>query len=218
MKLASSLFPNQWRLLAASPQFCLQAFIFSTGTLISSSYPWFFIPWFRFCSPLTSLSLFISLHHKVSHFLVSNLASMSESSDSCFSSRHFKLPAHFLHYSKADWNPCLSGKFPLWNHCLLSYNFFEYKCPALVSNLWGKVLISWNGFGFDLQEKQPPVQEGLGAFQKLPMVMPSIDLYCSALKKSKRVQPTKGNWFLSYRFVHTFRLFNWVFVHFWSQA
>lgn len=48
-------------------------------------------------------------------------------------------------------------------------------------------------FGFGLQEKQsPPVQEGLGAFQKLPMVMPSIDLYASALRKSKRVQPTKG--------------------------
>ncbi|XP_022560997.2 GTP-binding protein 4 isoform X2 [Brassica napus] len=36
------------------------------------------------------------------------------------------------------------------------------------------------------------MQESLGAFQKLPMVMPSIDLYSSALRKSKRVQPTKG--------------------------
>ncbi|KAG7652326.1 Nucleolar GTP-binding protein 1 Rossman-fold domain [Arabidopsis thaliana x Arabidopsis arenosa] len=42
------------------------------------------------------------------------------------------------------------------------------------------------------EKQSPPVQEGLGAFQKLPMVMPSIDLYCSALRKSKRVQPTKG--------------------------
>lgn len=65
-----------------------------------------------------------------------------------------------------------------------------------------------NGLGFGLQEKQPPVQEGLGAFQKLPMVMPSIDLYCSALKKSKRVQPTKGNRFIWYGFVRKFRRFN----------
>lgn len=36
------------------------------------------------------------------------------------------------------------------------------------------------------------MQESLGAFQKLPMVMPSIDLYSSSLRKSKRVQPTKG--------------------------
>ncbi|KAH0919115.1 hypothetical protein HID58_026775 [Brassica napus] len=42
------------------------------------------------------------------------------------------------------------------------------------------------------EKKGPPVQESLGAFQKLPMVMPSIDLYSSALRKSKRVQPTKG--------------------------
>ncbi|AEE36446.1 P-loop containing nucleoside triphosphate hydrolases superfamily protein [Arabidopsis thaliana] len=42
------------------------------------------------------------------------------------------------------------------------------------------------------EKQSPPVQEGLGAFQKLPMVMPSIDLYASALRKSKRVQPTKG--------------------------
>ncbi|KAL0665507.1 hypothetical protein Bca4012_102345 [Brassica carinata] len=42
------------------------------------------------------------------------------------------------------------------------------------------------------EKEGPPMQESLGAFQKLPMVMPSIDLYSSALRKSKRVQPTKG--------------------------
>ncbi|KAF8379138.1 hypothetical protein HHK36_028567 [Tetracentron sinense] len=34
--------------------------------------------------------------------------------------------------------------------------------------------------------------ETVGAFQKLPMVMPSIDLLYSAIRKAKRVSPTKG--------------------------
>ncbi|XP_042482634.1 GTP-binding protein 4 isoform X2 [Macadamia integrifolia] len=34
--------------------------------------------------------------------------------------------------------------------------------------------------------------EPVGAFQKLPMVMPSIDILCSALRKARRVTPTKG--------------------------
>ncbi|GLT64691.1 hypothetical protein SLA2020_371680 [Shorea laevis] len=34
--------------------------------------------------------------------------------------------------------------------------------------------------------------ETVGAFQKLPMVKPSVDIFCSALKKAKRVSPTKG--------------------------
>ncbi|KAM7266503.1 hypothetical protein ACFE04_004400 [Oxalis oulophora] len=34
--------------------------------------------------------------------------------------------------------------------------------------------------------------ETLGAFQKLPMVMPSVDILMSAMKKAKRVGPTKG--------------------------
>ncbi|XVE86221.1 hypothetical protein DITRI_Ditri18aG0018100 [Diplodiscus trichospermus] len=34
--------------------------------------------------------------------------------------------------------------------------------------------------------------ESIGAFQKLPMVMPSVDIFHSALRKAKRVLPTKG--------------------------
>ncbi|KAL0397441.1 UNVERIFIED_CONTAM: Nucleolar GTP-binding protein 1 [Sesamum calycinum] len=34
--------------------------------------------------------------------------------------------------------------------------------------------------------------EAVGAFQKLPMVMPSVDILYSALRKAKRVSPTKG--------------------------
>lgn len=34
--------------------------------------------------------------------------------------------------------------------------------------------------------------ESVGAFQKLPMVMPSTDILYSALRKAKKVSPTKG--------------------------
>ncbi|XP_056162504.1 nucleolar GTP-binding protein 1 isoform X2 [Syzygium oleosum] len=34
--------------------------------------------------------------------------------------------------------------------------------------------------------------ENVGAFQKLPMVMPSVDILYSALRKAKRISPTKG--------------------------
>lgn len=34
--------------------------------------------------------------------------------------------------------------------------------------------------------------EAVGAFQKLPMVMPSVDILYSSLRKAKRVSPTKG--------------------------
>ncbi|XP_009612741.1 uncharacterized protein LOC107778132 [Nicotiana tabacum] len=42
------------------------------------------------------------------------------------------------------------------------------------------------------KEKLTPEVEKIGAFQKLPMVMPSVDILHSALKKAKRVSPTKG--------------------------
>lgn len=35
--------------------------------------------------------------------------------------------------------------------------------------------------------------EMVGAFQKLPMVMPSIDILSSAQRKARKVTPTKGN-------------------------
>lgn len=51
------------------------------------------------------------------------------------------------------------------------------------------------GFGRRLafQVRVAKALETVGAFQKLPMVMPSIDILYSALKKAKRVSPTKGN-------------------------
>ncbi|KAL6130494.1 hypothetical protein ACLB2K_068873 [Fragaria x ananassa] len=42
------------------------------------------------------------------------------------------------------------------------------------------------------EEKSPEILEGVGAFQKLPMVMPSVDILYSALRKAKKVAPTKG--------------------------
>lgn len=36
------------------------------------------------------------------------------------------------------------------------------------------------------------ILEKTGAFQKLPMVMPSIDILSSAKRKAKRVPPSKG--------------------------
>lgn len=42
------------------------------------------------------------------------------------------------------------------------------------------------------KDKELGTQEVVGAFQKLPMVQPSIDILYSALRKSKRVAPTKG--------------------------
>ncbi|KAJ0430237.1 putative nucleolar GTP-binding protein [Helianthus annuus] len=38
----------------------------------------------------------------------------------------------------------------------------------------------------------PVALDTVGAFQKLPMVMPSVDIYYSALRKARRVSPTKG--------------------------
>ncbi|KAL8549225.1 hypothetical protein ACS0TY_008175 [Phlomoides rotata] len=43
-----------------------------------------------------------------------------------------------------------------------------------------------------VQDKVAMPMEAVGAFQKLPMVMPSVDILYSALKKAKRVSPTKG--------------------------
>ncbi|KAL2491378.1 P-loop containing nucleoside triphosphate hydrolase superfamily protein [Abeliophyllum distichum] len=43
-----------------------------------------------------------------------------------------------------------------------------------------------------IKEKAAAPLEAIGAFQKLPMVMPSFDILYSALRKAKRISPTKG--------------------------
>ncbi|XP_021300426.1 nucleolar GTP-binding protein 1 [Herrania umbratica] len=42
------------------------------------------------------------------------------------------------------------------------------------------------------KDKRSPQVETIGAFQKLPMVMPSVDIFHSAMRKAKMVLPTKG--------------------------
>nr|XP_023875153.1 nucleolar GTP-binding protein 1 isoform X2 [Quercus suber] len=44
----------------------------------------------------------------------------------------------------------------------------------------------------EIKDKSSAQLDTVGAFQKLPMVMPSVDILYSALKKAKRVSPTKG--------------------------
>ncbi|KAL6543675.1 hypothetical protein OROGR_010172 [Orobanche gracilis] len=46
--------------------------------------------------------------------------------------------------------------------------------------------------GSKIKNKVVVPLEAVGAFQKLPMVMPSVDILYSALRKSKRVSATKG--------------------------
>ncbi|KAL4568280.1 hypothetical protein LXL04_023889 [Taraxacum kok-saghyz] len=42
------------------------------------------------------------------------------------------------------------------------------------------------------KDTTPETLDTVGAFQKLPMVMPSVDILYSSLRKVKRISPTKG--------------------------
>lgn len=42
------------------------------------------------------------------------------------------------------------------------------------------------------KDTAPAILDTVGAFQKLPMVMPSVDILSSALRKARRISPTKG--------------------------
>ncbi|KAI3997266.1 hypothetical protein MKX01_009110 [Papaver californicum] len=52
--------------------------------------------------------------------------------------------------------------------------------------------VAENKQGSHAKDKNDVKVETVGAFQKLPMVMPSVDILYSAIKKSKRISPTKG--------------------------
>ncbi|CAK9182093.1 unnamed protein product [Ilex paraguariensis] len=43
-----------------------------------------------------------------------------------------------------------------------------------------------------IEDKSSALPETVGAFQKLPMVMPSVDILYSAMRKARRVSSTKG--------------------------
>lgn len=44
----------------------------------------------------------------------------------------------------------------------------------------------------NILEKPSRTMESVGAFQKLPIVMPSVDILGSAMKKARRISPTQG--------------------------
>lgn len=56
----------------------------------------------------------------------------------------------------------------------------------------GSVLGSRTEVEIGSEEKPLRKHETIGAFQKLPMVMPSIDILTSAQRKARNVSPTKG--------------------------
>lgn len=107
----------------------------------------------------------------------------------------------------------------------LSWNY-SCSCFIIIEILfWFRLLISplllmkklsvlWGGINYDslpfFQEKTIAPIEAIGAFQKLPMVMPSFDILYSSLRKAKRIPPTKGNWFSRLYLFYTPLRWNWI--------
>ncbi|EPS65065.1 hypothetical protein M569_09714, partial [Genlisea aurea] len=56
----------------------------------------------------------------------------------------------------------------------------------------GSYIRAGDNNGRTVKENEAMNKEAVGAFQKLPMVMPSVDILHSALRKAKMVSPTKG--------------------------
>ncbi|KAJ6822113.1 nucleolar GTP-binding protein 1 [Iris pallida] len=52
--------------------------------------------------------------------------------------------------------------------------------------------VSLTGHSMGIKEKSLRKPENVGAFQRLPMVMPSVDILTSAQRKARNVSPTKG--------------------------
>ncbi|KMZ59540.1 GTPase obg [Zostera marina] len=72
-----------------------------------------------------------------------------------------------------------------------------FFCREMQSGTGQGIAKSFKPRSFNAQElqdleKSAMVLEKTGAFQKLPMVMPSIDILSSAKRKAKRVPPSKG--------------------------
>ncbi|KAB1216221.1 Nucleolar GTP-binding protein 1 [Morella rubra] len=82
---------------------------------------------------------------------------------------------------------------PGWKH----YHPILYVCRAVQTTTYevvngSYVPIAQNQQGKELKDKSSAKLDTVGAFQKLPMVMPSVDILHSALRKTKRILPTKG--------------------------
>ncbi|TKY66262.1 nucleolar GTP-binding protein [Spatholobus suberectus] len=70
-------------------------------------------------------------------------------------------------------------------------------CKAIQTNSYEIVNGSYHPTAQQTKEKntmEKPSRkiESIGAFQKLPIVMPSIDILGSALRKARKISPTKG--------------------------
>ncbi|XP_039125055.1 uncharacterized protein LOC120261279 isoform X2 [Dioscorea cayenensis subsp. rotundata] len=100
----------------------------------------------------------------------------------------------------------LSGRRERLGYQILKGHFFPVKvwnccsfrcCQELQSNV-GDVVENSSAFGSDIALKigtpGKPAQnhKSLGAFQMLPIVMPSIDILASAKRKARNVPPTRG--------------------------
>ncbi|KAH7692824.1 nucleolar GTP-binding protein [Dioscorea alata] len=100
----------------------------------------------------------------------------------------------------------LSGRRERLGYQMLKGHFFPVKvwnfrsfccCQELQSNV-GDVVEKSSAFGSDIalkigtQGKPAQNHKSLGAFQKLPIVMPSIDILTSAKRKARNVPPTRG--------------------------
>ncbi|KAK1261494.1 hypothetical protein QJS04_geneDACA008738 [Acorus gramineus] len=71
--------------------------------------------------------------------------------------------------------------------------------PRCSRGIWSSEVVRKSGGsaprdGEDVRPKDNTSKkdETIGAFQKLPMVMPAVDILASALRKAKKVSPTKG--------------------------
>ncbi|KAM0945654.1 putative nucleolar GTP-binding protein [Dioscorea sansibarensis] len=100
----------------------------------------------------------------------------------------------------------LRGRRERLGYQILKDHFFPVKvwncrsfccCQELQSNVGDVVEKSSafrSDFALEIGTKGKPSQnhKGLGAFQKLPIVMPSIDILSSAKRKARNVPPTRG--------------------------
>ncbi|XP_050286614.1 serine/threonine-protein phosphatase 7 long form homolog isoform X6 [Quercus robur] len=89
--------------------------------------------------------------------------------------------------------PPLGCDYGLWPYAPLAFKWV--RVPSSKSRPSNMALVHYREQLVTMQldqDKSSAQLDTVGAFQKLPMVMPSVDILYSALKKAKRVSPTKG--------------------------
>nr|XP_043624279.1 GTP-binding protein 4 [Erigeron canadensis] len=103
------------------------------------------------------------------------------------------LPYSTIFFNRANLLPLYKRLYPLPRMKIYPMCFTKQMQTTTYEVVNGSYLETSN----TKQEKKPkdtsPVPvDTVGAFQKLPMVMPSVDILHSALRKARRVTPTKG--------------------------